>query len=73
MNLRKTMARLKKLLRARDVDLIEQGVELVAALDDPQVWATLLEGVRYDPEAMKSGRWASKARWRGSRRRGTCS
>src|SRR5262245_18135610 len=46
---RRTFARLKKLLLARDVDLVEQGVELVVSLDDPELWDALLEGVEWIP------------------------
>lgn len=48
---RHLLARLKKLLLARDVDLISQGVEFVSSLDDEELWDLLLAGVDYLPEA----------------------
>lgn len=48
---RPTLTKLKKLLLSRDTAAIAQGVELTAALNDPEVWKGLLSGVTYDPAA----------------------
>jgi hypothetical protein len=39
------VAKLKKLLLAKDIEIIDQGVELAVTLDDPDVFAALLDGV----------------------------
>ena len=39
------VAKLKKLLLSKELDLIDQGVELAVTLDDPDVFAALLDGV----------------------------
>lgn len=52
---RQDLARLKKLLLARDVDLVQQGVEFVAAMDEPELWSTLLSGVSYRSEKNATG------------------
>ncbi|HNH49223.1 MAG TPA: hypothetical protein PKY30_19410, partial [Myxococcota bacterium] len=38
---------LLRLLRARDPDLVDQGVALAVALGDPQLFDSLLEGVEF--------------------------
>lgn len=53
---RPTITKLKKLLFSRDPAAIAQGVELTAALDDPDVWRALLDGVTYDPNAILPAR-----------------
>ncbi|MEN0060822.1 MAG: hypothetical protein AAGA48_01670 [Myxococcota bacterium] len=58
---RSQFARLKRLLLARDVDLVVQGVDLVVALDDEELWARLLEGIRYDPDP-EPRRWGAADR-----------
>ncbi|MEQ1502450.1 MAG: hypothetical protein ABMB14_09470 [Myxococcota bacterium] len=54
---RHLFARLKKLLLARDVDLIEQGVEFATSLDEPELWDALLTGVDYRAEHQEPDRW----------------
>jgi hypothetical protein len=57
---RQLLARLKKLLLSREVDLIVQGVEFVAALGEQEVWDALLQGVTYAPDRAvetRSGTW----------------
>jgi Leucine-rich repeat (LRR) protein len=57
---RQLLARLKKLLLSRDVDLIVQGVEFVASLGEQEVWDALLHGVGYATDRvveLRSGTW----------------
>lgn len=56
---RTVIARLKRLLLARDVDQVLQGVQLAAALDDADVYEALLSGVTW------SEGWVHRRRWRG--------
>ena len=42
--LKKAVAKIKKLLTQRDYDAIDMGVELARSLDDPGVFEALLEG-----------------------------
>ena len=65
MAFRNTMARLKKLLLSRDIDLIEQGVEFVAAMDDPEIWDALLTGVTWKTDYHPEPRWRSTGHWGG--------
>jgi Leucine-rich repeat (LRR) protein len=44
---RAVWTRLKKLLLSRDPETIDQGVELVRALEDPTLYAELLDGVTW--------------------------
>jgi Leucine-rich repeat (LRR) protein len=41
---KKTFSKIKKLLTARDINLIDQGVELVRSLEDHSLYQKLLEG-----------------------------
>lgn len=53
---------LLRLLRARDPDLVDQGVALAVALGDPLLFDSLLEGVEY-------GEYSNRGRFRDSDRR----
>ncbi len=53
---------LLRLLRARDPDLVDQGVALAVALGDPQLFDSLLDGVEY-------GEFSNRGRFRDSDRR----
>jgi Leucine-rich repeat (LRR) protein len=53
---------LLRLLRARDPDLVDQGVALAVALGDPQLFDSLLEGVEY-------GEYSNRSRFRDGDRR----
>jgi len=48
--LKKTVVKIKKLLKKRDCDIIDSGIELARALDEPAVFETLLEGCSIDKE-----------------------
>ncbi len=50
---RKAWTRLKKLLLTRDPETVDQGVELVRALEDPALYAELLRGVTWAPPDRK--------------------
>ncbi len=43
----KGLSGVRQLLRSRDLDLVQQGLELLRAGDDPSAWGTLLDGVSY--------------------------
>lgn len=47
------MARLKKMLLAREIDAVEQGLELVFSLDNPEVHEALLNGVEFNDGRFK--------------------
>jgi len=47
---RATAAKLKKFLKQRDYDAIDQGIELARGLADPLVYESLLEGCKIDDE-----------------------
>ncbi|MBT5224232.1 MAG: hypothetical protein HOM19_02235 [Candidatus Marinimicrobia bacterium] len=47
---RATAAKLKKFLKQRDYDAIDQGIELARSLSDPLVYESLLEGCKIDDE-----------------------
>jgi len=61
---KKTISKIKKLLAARDIVLIDQGVELVYSLENQPLYQELLQGVEYkifrstgwDGEEIKEGR-----------------
>jgi len=48
--LKKTVVKIKKLLKKRDYDVIDTGIELARGLDEPAVFETLLEGCSLDEE-----------------------
>ena len=61
------LAKIRKLLRAADVDAIDQGLELLSVVDEPAVYDALLEGTDYR-EVRTASRLARRP-WRlGSRR-----
>lgn len=62
---RSVWTRLKKLLLSRDPETIDQGVELVRALEDPTLYAELLDGVKWAPPDRKHpcGTVAMKGTW----------
>ncbi len=47
---RKQLAELRKLLGQSDAAAVWQGIDLLRALDDPALWATLAEGASVDAE-----------------------
>ena len=49
MSTRSNIAKLKRLLRARNVDLLRTGIHLACALADGEVVSALLDGTEYDP------------------------
>ena len=44
---KKILIKIKKLLTARDINLVDQGVELVRSLEDFSLYQVLLEGIEY--------------------------
>ncbi len=48
MTAKRSLAAIKKLLRSRNLEQILQGVEVVAGLDDVDVWDAVLEGVGWE-------------------------
>ena len=52
---KKTFSKIKKLLTARDINLIDQGLELVRSLDNDSLYQKLLKGIHY--KVFKSKRW----------------
>ena len=44
---KKTFSKIKKLLTARDINLIDQGLELVRSLDNDSLYQKLLKGIHY--------------------------
>ena len=42
--LKSTLVKLKKFLKSKDYDTIDQGIELVRSLDDPNIYSALLGG-----------------------------
>jgi internalin A len=48
--LKKNITKIKKLLKQRDYDIIDTGIELARGLDEPAVFETLLEGCSIERE-----------------------
>lgn len=64
---RTLLAKIRKLVRAADPDIIEQGLELLGVVDDPHIYDALLEGADYRQVRLSSR--LNRRPWRlGSRR-----
>ena len=55
---KKTFSKITKLLTTRDVNLIDQGLELVRSLDNESLYQKLLKGIEY--KVFKSKTWSGE-------------
>ena len=60
---KKTFSKVKKLLTVRDINLINQGLELVRSLEDHSLYQKLLKGIQY--KIFKSKTWNAEEQVKG--------
>ena len=61
--LKKNISKIKKLLKQRDYDVIDIGIELIISLNDPEIFETLLDGIKFEIPIDKKSGWQAKHEW----------
>ena len=61
--LKKNISKIKKLLKQRDYDVIDIGIELIISLNEPEIFETLLDGIKFEIPIDKKSGWQAKHEW----------